>query len=207
MKFGVSVTTTPNRGHIFDRWLENFEKYSKGCPDLFLYVHKDVNYRGIVYSKNKCLKALYEAGCTHFVLFDDDCIISQHLWWTKYVLSPFNHACWNYNRKIIKHCGDYNELQTPNGCMLYCKRIVLDTVGGFDPAFAGYSYEHVNWSDRIFNSGLTPARYIDVYGTKDLFTMADCPSSVSENIRAISIPKNYELYKQNYHSKEFKPFQ
>lgn len=175
---------------------------------------------GIAVVKNKCIELLYDAGCTHFFLFDDDLYPTVSNWWVNYINSGLEHACWNYNRKEVRFnvlvsaktpdyeptITGYAEYEKPNGCMLYATRKVIDTVGGWDTDFKGYGYDHVNWSDRIFNNGLTPARYIDIPNSSHLFKMADCETSVSSDIRATTIPINQQLYIEKFYSKEFKPF-
>lgn len=164
---------------------------------------------GIGVAKNKCLELLHDEGCDSFFLFDDDCRPVTDNWWEPYINSGLNHACWNYDRveKLPLVGGlPYKELEKPNGCMLYFTRHCLDTAGGWDLDFKGFGYEHVSLSDRIYNLGLTPARYIDVPSSKGLFELADCESSFSCEVRANTIPTNLHLYQQKFYSKEFKPF-
>src|SRR5690606_41238265 len=47
------------------------------------------------------------------------------------------------------------------GCMLYVTREVVQDVGGLDPEFGQWGWEHVSWSDRIHNRGWTTWRYAD----------------------------------------------
>lgn len=208
MKIGIAVTTTPNREIVFNEW---YKHYSEICPELPLYINNDINYQGVCYSKNKCLNALYEEGCDYLFIFDDDCFIRSHEFISSYIDSGLNHACWDYNRTLIgstyncKGIPDHRLFDKPNGCMLYATRKVIEIVGGWDADFKGYGYDHVNWSDRIFNNDLTPARYIDIPNSKGLFEMANCESSFSSADRA-QIPANYKLYQEKFYSKEFKPF-
>lgn len=209
MKIGIAVTTTPNREHVFNEW---YKHYAKTTPNIPLYIHNDINYQGVVYSKNKCLAALEEYD--YIFLLDDDCFPIVQNWPLLYIKSCLNHACWNYDRQcvtiknIIEHSiqmNAYDEYNKPNGCMLFFTKKCIGIVGGWDIDFNGYGYEHVNLSDRIFNNGLTPARYIDIPDSKGLFKMADCQSSFLISDRA-QIPNNFKLYQQKYLSKEFKPF-
>lgn len=202
MKIGIGLTTTPNRRDVLEEWYQN---YSKISPELPLYIHNDIDYKGVSYSKNKCLNALYEVGCDYFMIFDDDCFITQPMWHEKYVNSGLNHACYTFSRQLLKEHESYSEYVDPNGCMLFFKKICLDTVGGWDTSYTGFGYEHSDISSRIFNAGLTPARFIDIPNSKGLFEMAKCQSSFSSKDR-MQIPTNYKLYQQNYYSKEFKPF-
>lgn len=224
MKIGIGYTTKDN---------PKFELYvrtmlSLSCPDSVLIVVDDgsakepelCNYHfeqsvGIARAKNKLIELLYNQGVTDFFIFDDDLFSNLPEWWMPYINSGLNHACWNYDRRLIsanwqnkdgKHVPHYNEYETPNGCMLYLKRICFDTVGAWDTDFTGYAYEHVNLSDRIFNMGLTPARYIDVPNSAGLFHMVDRPSSIPNHIRGESIPVNRKLWQDRLMSKEFKEF-
>lgn len=220
MKIGIGYTTH-NRQEL---WMDTYNRVNQFRPDNSLLCFVDdnssgsyswCNYQfqqsvGVGVAKNKCLELLHDAGCTHFFLFDDDCRPLVDKWWLPYVESGLNHACWNYNRVkiveslfILKH--PYWGYEKPNGCMLYFTRGCLDIAGGWDLEFTGYGYEHCNLSDRIFNNGLTPARYIDVPNSKDLFEIIDCPSSFTTEDR-YQIPNNLKLYQQKFYSKEFKPF-
>lgn len=201
-RIGLAVTTTPNRSDVFNKWINS---YNEICPNLPLYIHNDWLYKGVCYSKNRCLSALYDINCDFFMLFDDDCIIKNQYFADKYINSGLNHACYTFSRQLLKQHESYTEYVDPNGCMLFFKRICLDAVGGWDTSYTGFGYEHSDFSSRIFNAGLTPARFIDIPNSKGLFEMAKCQSSFSSKDR-MQIPTNYKLYQQNYYSKEFKPF-
>lgn len=202
MKIGVAVTTTPNREHVFQEW---FKQYAEICPELPLYIHNDINYQGVCYSKNKCLSVLYEAGCDYFFLFDDDCFIQHPKFFKLYIDSNLAHATYTFDREVLFINEKFVEFEKPNGCMMFFTRACIDKVGGWDTDFKGYGYEHVNLSDRIFNAGLTPARYLDIKVSGAIFSMAKCESSFSIYDR-MEIPRNEKLYKENFYSKEFKPF-
>lgn len=204
MTIAIGITSTPNRSEIANH---NLKKWNNLSPDnAIIYMYIDTDYRGISIAKNEVLKVCYDSGAEHIFVADDDLFPKQKGWELPYINSGLNHACWNYDRQIIKSHEGYNELQTPNGCMLYLTRAAITKVGGWDTEFTGWSYEHVNLSDRVFNNGLTPARYLDVANSKGLFELADCPSSVSNSVRANSIPINKKLYQQKFYSKEFKEF-
>ena len=202
MKIGLAVTTTPNRKNVFQEW---YNHYAKFCPELRLYIHNDIDYQGVGYSKNKCLNALYEAGCDYFFLFDDDCFIKHPGFFKFYIHSKLEHAAYTFNRKLISKGSIYNEYEDPNGCMLFFTRKCVEVAGGWSREFKGYGYEHSELSARIFNLGLTPARFIDIPDSSGLFEMADCESSFTARDRN-QIPANYKLYQEKFYSKEFKPF-
>lgn len=203
MKIAIGITTTPNRSHIF---AETLKKWQEFCPpNALIWAHVDAGYKGIPTSKNVVLALCDYAD--HVFIVDDDIFPVTSGWWLPYTESSLNHACWNYDRKIIDASNQlYDVLETPNGCMLYFTKQAIEKVGGWDTDFMGWSYEHVNLSDRIFNNGLTPARYIDIANTKHIFKIMQCESSIPNSVKGASIKHNYALYKQNYYSKEFKPF-
>jgi|ERR1700744_47056 len=214
MSIAIGITTTPDRHHIF--W-ENLKKWQDLLPkNAYIYYVYNKQKIPVSVNKNKVLSMC--AYADHIFMVDDDIYPITEDWWKPYTESPLNHACWNYDRNVIRTTvrafksgkGDvelvsYDELETPNGCMLYFKKAAIDKVGGWDTSFKGYGYEHVNLSDRIFNCGLTPARYIDIPNSKGLFELSDCESSFNSTDR-VHIPTNYELYQQKFYSKEFKPF-
>ena len=94
--------------------------------------------------------------------------------------------------------------------MLYINRKCLDIVGGFDESFEGYSYEHVDYSNRVFNAGLTSGRYMDVsYSHLLIYSMdehKEIVSSVSQLDRGKGIQANRPLLMKNRFSKEWKPY-
>jgi len=160
---------------------------------------------GVSTVKNKCLELLED--CEYSFLFDNDCYPIKHGWHFIYIESGLNHACFTFDRPILNVEDTYIEFEKPNGCMMFIENnFILKKVGGLDTDFKGYGFDHLNWSDRIFNNGLTPARYVDVHNSSLYFKMADVPSTFSNEVRARTIPINQKLYKEKYLSTEFKPY-
>jgi hypothetical protein len=97
--------------------------------------------------------------------------------------------------------------QRPKGCMLYVERRVVDAVGGMDPCFGTWGFEHESWSDRIHNAGYTTCRYQDVSGSRGLFFASDekggIESSVPEHVRINAKP---QLAEEKRHSDEYIPY-
>lgn len=199
MKIGIGITTYGNRETPA---YANIRKYSKGAKIV------TVNQKGIAKAKNMCLAFLDD--CDHIFLFDDDCYPKTESWFTPYVFSGINHLSYTFNRKILNQSNGLTEYELPSGCMLYINRACLDIVGGFDEDFQGYSYEHVNYSQRVYNVGLTPARYLDVTLSKDYIHSMDehrqISSSVSQLDRGLGIQTNRHLFMKNTDSIEWKPY-
>jgi GT2 family glycosyltransferase len=161
----------------------------------------DIN-AGIARAKNKCLELLDD--CQHIFLFDDDTYPDKEDWWRPYVESREPHALYGWWHVIYEdeHIIAYNH---PNGCMVYVERRVLDIVGGLDVNFGLFGHEHVSWSDRIHNAGLTTARYQNVQGGR-VYSMDEheaVESTIPEHLR-----KNYNwaLAERSRYSNHYVPY-
>lgn len=199
MKLGIGLTVYGNRQTPA---LEMIRKYTPGAKIV------TVNQKGIAKAKNMCLALLDD--CTDIFLFDDDCFPKAESWFTPYVFSGINHLSYTFGRKVLNQANGLTEYELPCGCMLYLKRECLDVVGGFDTDFENYSYEHVNYSQRIFNAGLTPATFMDVTLSKNYVHSMDehkqIVSSVSIQDRSAGIAHNRHLLMKNRDSTEWKPY-
>lgn len=218
--------TTRNRRDIAEKSISECRKYLP--PGARLVIVDDAStvpypgatFRfnenaGIAAAKNKCLELLDD--CQHIFLFDDDCHAKANLWHLPYINSGIKHLSFTFeklfngrkngNNKIAVK-GKFTIYNKACGCMLYFHRSVLDVVGGFDPAYKSYSYEHLDLSNRIFNAGLTPHRFMDVSNSLSLLHSEDYYGKITSSIqnRNSLIAKNKMLYDANYKSKEFKPY-
>lgn len=138
---------------------------------------------GIARAKNKCLELLDDAGCDHFFLFDDDCYPIADDWWKPYVDSPEPHLMYGFKDFFHRpRLGDTTLLYRDSrhvawsharGCLLYATREVLEKVGGMDPCYGLWGYEHGAWSNRINAAGLTSWRFADVVGSEQLIHSMD----------------------------------
>jgi len=145
---------------------------------------------GIARAKNKCLELLQD--CDHIFLFDDDCYPLREGWWRPYVESPEPHLMRIFEdlagpKKINDNTCTYRDSQHvawahPRGCMLYVRRDVLDVVGGMDPEFGTWGWEHVDWSNRIHAAGLTTWRFADVVGSDELVRSLDEHEQVERSV-------------------------
>jgi glycosyltransferase involved in cell wall biosynthesis len=140
--------------------------------------------RGIARAKNKCLELLMAAGIEHMFLFDDDTWPIATNWWTRYVDHDESHLCYLF--KDLKPGGGYldepaTEYQDdrlyafahPRGCMLYLRRHVVERVGGMRPEFGKWGHEHVEYSHRIHNAGLSRFAFQGLPGDKRLIWAGD----------------------------------
>lgn len=175
---------------------------------------------GIARAKNKALELLYTWGCEHLFLFDDDTYPTGPLWYKKYVDSVEPHLMYIFKdfkdgsslgdcREIYRD-GDKVAYSHPRGCMLYFERRCLDAVGGMDPAFGRWGWEHVNLSDRIFNYGLTSFPYMDVNSEGLIYSDDEVNKNAHTTIKGVErrelVARNSKIYADKKGSKEFIPF-
>lgn len=230
-KIGIGITTH-NRSALFNK---SYEEIKRLAPTGAIIVIVDdassipnprATYRfnqnvGIAVAKNKCLELLYLQGCEHFFLFDDDTYPLQENWHIPYINSKEPHLNYIFQdfatgRKISDSYKVYQDNEIiayshPRGCMMYYHRSVLDAVGGMDPIFGKWGYEHPDLSNRIFNAGLTSFRYMDVIDSKGLFYSDDehqenKNTSVNSSVRSEAIQRNKSIYESRLYSKQYIPF-
>jgi hypothetical protein len=199
MKIGIGLTVYGNRQ------TPALEMIRKHTPLARIVT---VNVKGIAKAKNMCLALLED--CEHIFLFDDDCFPKVDKWYEPYINSGIPHLCYTFDRKVLSVKNGITEYELPCGCMLYINRKCLDVVGGFDTDFEGYAYEHVNYSQRVCNSGLQNAPFLDVVDSHLLIHSMDehkqIESSVNHADRSNGIQTNRHLFMKNRDSKEWKPY-
>lgn len=156
--------------------------------DIFVYRYeKNV---GIATAKNKCLELL--SDCDHIFLFDDDCYPLKAGWYEPYIESPEHHLMYLFESwasgvpvgddAIVYHDGQHEAHAHARGCMMYIDSIALATVGGLDTRFGKAMNEHLDWSIRIHNAGLTTFRYMDVIDSEQLIYSMDQHQEVRTSI-------------------------
>lgn len=199
MKIGIGITTYGNRKTPA---LEMIRKYT---PDAKIVT---VDCKGIAKAKNMCLALLDD--CEHIFLFDDDTWGKVDKWYEPYINAGIPNLCYTFDRKVLSIKNGIKEHELPCGCMIYINRVCLDMVGGFDEDFAGYAYEHVSYSQRVFNAGMQYAPFLDVVDSHLLIHSMDehreVQSSVSQLERGQGIQTNRQLFMKNRNSQEWKPY-
>lgn len=200
MSLGIGVTTTSNR-NLLTQWLN---KIAEVTIIDELVIAKDI--KGISRAKNYCLARLDQHD--HIVLFDDDCYPLVKDWHLPYINSNENHLSFTWRRKVLKTEGNLTHYELPDGQMLYINRKCLEVVGGFDEEYDTWGFEHVDYSQRVYNAGLTSAKYMDVTGSDKLFLPLDKGQTVrpSINNRHEYVAKNRARFEAQKDSKEFKAY-
>lgn len=170
---------------------------------------------GIARAKNKCLELLDD--CEHIFLFDDDSYPLVRGWERPYIESPEPHLMRIFEdlakgpkiRDIEKIFEDSRHIAWTGarGNMLYVHRSVLDVVGGMDPDFGRWGYEHGDWSNRIHVAGLTSWRYADVVGAEKLIYSMDEHCAVQRSVdfssRKQLVKKNKQLFDKQRNSAKY----
>lgn len=225
-RIGVAVTTL-NRpevlagtlGHIMDRTpgahvvvIDDGSKNPATVPDGMQLVRHE-KPRGIAQAKNAALAALMAAGVEHLFLFDDDAWPLVDGWWKPYVESPEPHLMAIFDKpkgvtkrqvEILYEDDEHVAYHATRGYMLYVERRVVETVGGMDPEFGTWGWEHQSWSDRIHSAGLTTWRYADVQGSSGLIYSMDqageIKSTATDEAKRFSSGPGMELRMQSRHS-------
>lgn len=174
---------------------------------------------GIAAAKNACIRILMERGCEHLFLADSDTYPIAARWHDPYIKSGVKHLSFTFDRLVNgrpngrQYIGDYEglaEYGSPCGCMLYIHRSVVDTIGGFDVDYPQWGYEHVDFSNRAYNAGLTPAQYLDVPNSLELFHSMDYHCEVSGSVdgsaRMHVLQPNKDRFERQSGSSEFMPY-
>lgn len=188
-----------------------------GYSFKYPYYYFDENV-GIARAKNKCLELLED--CDHIFLFDDDIYPVVDRWWEPYISSGENHLMYIFKDFATpRKLNDTIELWRNNkivawsharGPMLYLRKEVLQKVGGMNPVYGKWGFEHPDYSNRIFNAGLSSYRYADVIGSDKLFYCHDEHETVVTTVmgkdRLDCIGQNKPVYEANKFSSEYIPY-
>ena len=173
---------------------------------------------GIAGAKNKCFELLDD--CEHIFLFDDDTYPLKADWWRPYVTSPEPHLLYMFEhfatgRKLndaalLYADGSITAWSHGRGCMLYFKRRCLEVVGGMDPAFGKWGFEHIEYSGRIYNAGLTSFKFMDVANSQGQFWSADEHEATSSTVpwqeRHACLQRNREIWERRKDSARYVPY-
>lgn len=222
---GIGITVR-NRPEVFRESFANIKKFAPRDAKIVVIDDasneplKEATYRfetnvGIAMAKNKCLELLDD--CDHIFLFDDDTYPLNKDWWRPYVESPEPHLMYLFldfkNRQALTDSKEiYRDsklwaVSHPRGCMLYIERRVLDVVGGMDIRYGKWGHEHVDWSNRIYNAGLTSFRFADIAGSDELIYSGDeyetVETTVDYSVRRELLRQSDPLFRASFNSSEY----
>jgi len=209
--------TTRNRSKAFNLVLAQIEEHTK-CEYQLVVVddasdnqYCSVDYRffkraGIPAAKNKCLEL---AKYDHIFLFDDDTYPISDDWYLPYINSGKEHLCYTFLTAFKRKEGfKYHTLG--NGCMLYVTRKCIDIIGGFDWNYGLGKYEHVDFSRRIYNAGLTESIFMDVENSSNLLYCMDQKREIARSFDKVEMRTLLHSggihFRKNMNSKELIPY-
>lgn len=201
MKIGIGVTVH-NRNEQAEETIAHIEKLAPKNSKIVIvddastipFENADFRFNnnvGIAVAKNKCIELLYNEGCTHFFLFDDDTYPIKQGWQEAYINTGINHLCMTFDkfkngrasgRILLSKKHGLAEYKEPCGCMLYFTREVVDKVGGMDPEYGRWGYEHVGYSMRIYNNFLTPRPFMDIENSTEWIYSKDWAVEVDRSV-------------------------
>lgn len=230
---GIGITTH-NRFNIFSKTLDEIRRFVPANAKIVVVddasetPNPEATYRfnknvGIARAKNKCFELLYNAGCEHIFLFDDDCYPIVEDWHKPYIESQEPHLNYIFEEfrggnkpalndtLLLYSDSKIRAYSHARGCMCYYKRVCLDVCGGMSPLFGRWGYEHPDLSNRIYNAGLTSFRYMDVPDSGKLFYSRDehtgnADSTVQGEARMECITTNSKIYDSRKEITEYVEF-
>lgn len=202
---GVAITTH-NRPDVLAQTVAAFERFAPNIPLAIVddgsrkpvtsshgWVVRNERAQGIAAAKSRCLIELLNAGVEHLFLFDDDTRPACENWWKPYVEHPEPHLQHSWltfadGRPVDKMQSVYRSADLwaytwSMGCMLYVHRSAVDRVGGFRTEFGVAMHEHIEWSTRIHNAGLTSFIHQDVPNSERLIDAGDRSKRVQSSIQ------------------------
>ncbi|SMC45811.1 glycosyltransferase family 2 protein [Pedobacter africanus] len=227
MKISIAITTH-NRYEVFSDTYKNIKKHLPNGAKLIVVDDgsdnpvKEADFRfdnaqGIATAKNKCLELMGDAD--YYFLFDDDVYPRVDYWHLEYIKTGLNHLCFSFDkfsngtsngRKKTGQTGNIINWHEPCGLMLFLTKKCIEIVGGMDPAYGKWGYEHVGYSMRIHNAGLTPSPFMDVANSLDLFYSYDWDQTSKRSVpgpdRAKCIAPNERKYKSEKGASHFIPY-
>jgi glycosyltransferase involved in cell wall biosynthesis len=182
---------------------------------------------GIPRAKNKCLELAQAWGAHHIFLFDDDIYPIVDGWHQGYIDNMEAHFqyCWSdilpgkhgdahyysIGKKLYED-DEFFSFSHPRGQMLYIDaRKVLPRIGGFDPIYGKGMVEHVDWSWRIHNAGLSTWKNQDIVGSDKLFYSIDehandepdYETTIDDHMRNVIDKENQRILHQKADSSEY----
>lgn len=195
MNVGIGITTTPSRSHMLQECLENIEKRTKVSN---LYVFNDIDYRGVAYAKNMCLKNLKHNS--YIFLFDDDCFpIDSN--WMDYLIDCFDYTGEHHflflNDKLHHPMKESNHVgitkyKECGGVFMALTSRALNTVGYMDSEYKGWGFEHAGWSNRVYKHGLNSAPYLMPNKLPVMLYAYDYNKKIESSISNEEKQKNYQ---------------
>lgn len=209
---GVGVTTYKREAHI-KLFVSQMKKFLP--PNCLFKIISDREGKGVAWAKNEALRKL--KNCDYIFLFDDDCFPIKGGWAEffikKHKETGQDHFLYLKETSTIRKVNEVNGLYYFNncgGCFMFLTKEVIEKVGGFNPEYSRYGYEHAGYSKRVYEAGLTTYPYICPKGAEEFITSFDYdfthlkygidhqPSMIGElDVMIESLKHNEKIYKND----------
>jgi glycosyltransferase involved in cell wall biosynthesis len=189
---GVGITTF-RRPEMLKKCLDSIRKHTF-MDGVTIYVADDSNERlGVSKRKNECLRALKDND--YIFLLDDDVEIIKDGWIEFFVNSGHEHLLYldkYLHGNPIEHTH-YLEFRNCGGVFMFMTKECIEKVGAFNEDFGLYSFEHAEYSNRIYGC---KGFYKMLYGTENYIYSEDY-SNPNHKSSIGNLEKN-ELIKKNW---------
>jgi hypothetical protein len=186
---GIAITTCkrPEQLEKTIKAIEQFGGYDK------LFIHDDVERKGVAYSKNKCLEAL--SDCDYVFLFDDDCRPKKEGWVDFFVNSGEGHLLFMNDKlhRFYLSKGNVRYYRDCGGVFMFMTKEAINRVGKFDEGFDTWGFEHAEYSFRILGKH---GEYPMLQGTEDYIYSEDY--SNSEHKSVLTNDEKIKFFNKNY---------
>ncbi|MDY0197619.1 MAG: glycosyltransferase [Tenuifilaceae bacterium] len=145
---------------------DNSDLYEKNnnieiCEKYSADYYYNFDRKGIAKTKNVCISRLKD--CDYIFLLDDDCFPKQHGWDNYYINiyeeTGIEHMLWmqpevQEHLQLIETVGNINKFSNCMGVLMFFTKNAIEQLGGFDPRFNIYGFEHAQLSKRANDAGL-----------------------------------------------------
>lgn len=171
------------------RTIEYLDKLSASNASIVV-IKNDVRL-GIAGNTNRLLRCL--SRFKYGILLNDDVEIMSSGWADFYVeamkKTSMHHFIYRepnvYGAKLGTNVNvrglDLRVVdEKPHGAVLAFTKEMVNKIGYFDESYGIYGMEHVDWSTKVYESGIQPKGYFDVRGSERFFKLHNDPSSVMD---------------------------
>lgn len=205
MRIGLGCTTF-NRPDCLAKWKEQIAKHTS-MDNVLIYIAEDTDMdrKGVAKRKNECLRALKD--CDYIFLFDDDCWPINDNWVEFFINSEKKHLLFlnerlhrefAFENNKINSCGLYRDC---GGVFMYMTKECVHKVGAFNEAFKIWGFEHAEYSQRIYKSGLIKSPYLCLNGTDKYLYSCDYSdtahrSSISQYEKDVNFKLNKPIFEK-----------
>lgn len=170
MKVSLAITTC-NQPQRLQSCLQSIEANNIKLHKLF--IHDDVNKKGVAYSKNKCLQAINDSDI--MILIDDDVLIQSpeaiDFIAQGHELSRQHHFLFmdKKHHEYVRTWQPTHDISIDlfnkcSGVFMSITKEAFNTVGYFDSRYYKYGYEHAGYTRRIHLSRLNAHPFMMLTG-------------------------------------------